>query len=49
MDGKRIHVMLTNPQIKHLTRQSKRTGLTMSDLIRRAVDAQIYRDNKIKP
>jgi len=46
MDGKRIHVMLTNPQIKFLTAQSKKTGLTMSDLIRRAVDADIYRTKK---
>lgn len=47
MDGRRVHVMLTTPQLKHLTSQARKTGLTISDLIRRAVDAMVHRDNKV--
>ena len=43
LNGKRVHVMQTSPQIAHLKKQSKRTGLTTSDLVRRAVDAMIHR------
>lgn len=46
MDGKRVHVMLTSPQLKHLAAAARKTGLTVSDLIRRAVDAMIHRDQK---
>jgi hypothetical protein len=46
MDGKRVHVMLTSPQLKHLASQARKTGLTVSDLIRRAVDAMVFRDKK---
>lgn len=46
LDGQRVHVMLTNPQLKHLHAQSRKTGLTLSDLIRRAVDLAISRDKK---
>jgi hypothetical protein len=46
MNGKRIHVMLTTPQITHLQAQARKTGLTVSDLIRRAVDADINRTKR---
>jgi predicted transcriptional regulator len=46
LNGKRIHVMLTEPQLDELQKHSKKTGLTVSDLIRRAVDGYIYRLKK---
>lgn len=46
IDGKRVHVILTMPQYKFLSVQARKTGLTMSDLIRRAVDTAIHIDSK---
>ena len=46
INGKRVHVILTTPQLRHLEKMSRKTGLTTSDLIRRAVDADIYRATK---
>jgi predicted DNA-binding protein len=34
----RVGLYLTNPQIKRLKDLSKKTGLTLSDLIRRSLD-----------
>lgn len=39
MNGQRVHVMLTIPQVKKVQRLARRTGLSVSELMRRAVDA----------
>lgn len=39
--GKRVGFYLTDPQIKGLKRVSKKTGLSVSELIRRAIDDQL--------
>lgn len=48
IEGERVHVILTKPQLRHIDRRVRETGLTRSDLIRRAVDSQIQRDNKAR-
>lgn len=40
---KRTTVFLTDPQMKALQAEAKRTGLTVAELIRRAVDAYLPR------
>jgi hypothetical protein len=37
--GRRTHVMLTDAQYAYLKRESARTGLSMGELVRRALDA----------
>ena len=46
--GQRVGFYLTDLQIKELKKVSKRTGLTVSELIRRAVDEHLekYRGKK---
>lgn len=39
----RVNVHLTTPQLAALRAASKKTGLTVSELIRRAVDAYLKR------
>lgn len=41
LNGHRAHVILTTPQLKRLKQLSKNTGLTVSEILRRAVDAYI--------
>lgn len=41
LNGHRAHVILTTPQLKRLKQLAKNTGLTMSELLRRAVDSYI--------
>ncbi len=41
MDGVRIHLILTTPQHTRLQKMSERTGLPMSELLRRAVDTYL--------
>jgi predicted DNA-binding protein len=36
---KRMHIHLAEQQIERLERMSKQTGLTVAELIRRAIDA----------
>lgn len=38
LDGVRIHVILTKPQHRTLDNVARRTGLNVSELVRRAVD-----------
>lgn len=46
LNGHRAHVILTSPQLKRLRQLSKATGLTMSELLRRAVDSYINAQDK---
>ena len=46
LNGHRAHVILTSPQLKRLKSMSKATGLTMSELLRRAVDSYINAQDK---
>lgn len=46
MNGHRVHVILTTPQYRTMKRMSKKTGLTMAELIRRAVDS--YASKEVK-
>lgn len=39
--GKRVGFYLTDLQIKELKKVSKKTGLTVSELIRRAIDEHL--------
>lgn len=39
--GKRVGFYLTDSQIKELKKVSKKTGLTVSELIRRAIDEHL--------
>lgn len=39
--GKRVGFYLTNIQIKNLKNVSKKTGLTVSEIIRRAIDEHL--------
>ena len=41
MDGVRIHLILTKPQYKRMMKHSDKTGLPMSELMRRAVDTYL--------
>lgn len=41
MNGKRLHLIVTFPQFKALTKLSKRSGLPMSEILRRAIDSYI--------
>ena len=41
LDGVRIHVILTKPQHRTLDSVARRTGLNVSELVRRAVDHYI--------
>ncbi|MCK4883554.1 MAG: ribbon-helix-helix protein, CopG family [Candidatus Diapherotrites archaeon] len=41
MSMKRINCHLTNAEIKALKERSKKSGLTVSELIRRAVDSYL--------
>jgi predicted DNA-binding protein len=41
MDGVRIHLLVTKPQHKMLTKLSESTGLPMSELLRRAIDSYV--------
>jgi hypothetical protein len=38
LDGVRVHVILTKPQHRLLDSTAQRTGLNVSELVRRAVD-----------
>jgi len=40
----RLHVVLTDPQMRALKAEAKRTGLTLAELIRRAVDAHLAKE-----
>lgn len=46
LNGHRAHVILTTPQLSRLKRLAKSTGLTMSELLRRAVDSYISQQEK---
>lgn len=46
LNGHRAHVILTTPQLKRLKQMSKATGLTVSELLRRAVDSYITQQEK---
>jgi hypothetical protein len=46
MNGHRMHVILTGPQHKAMTRLSNKSGLTTSELMRRAVDAYLTQAKK---
>lgn len=41
MDGVRIHLILTKPQYARMQKLSRKTGLPMSELMRRAVDTYL--------
>lgn len=41
MDGVRIHLILTKPQYTRMQKLSEKTGLPMSELMRRAVDTYL--------
>lgn len=41
IDGERLHVILTRQQIKKLRAYSRKTGLPLSELVRRAVDVYL--------
>ena len=41
LEAKRVHVMLAQPQVRKLKLLSRRTGMNVSEHIRRAVDAYI--------
>lgn len=41
IDGERIHVILTRQQIKKLRAYSRKTGLPLSELMRRAADVYL--------
>jgi len=43
--GKRVGFYLTDLQIRDLKKVSKKTGLTVSELIRRAVDEHLEKYN----
>jgi predicted DNA-binding protein len=44
--GQRVGFYLTDLQIKNLKKLSKKTGLTVSEIIRRAVDEHVERFEK---
>lgn len=41
MNGVRIHLILTKPQHRRMTALSNKTGLPISELMRRAVDTYL--------
>lgn len=41
----RVNIHLTSQQLKQLRQESKRTGLTVAELVRRAID-QALKDKK---
>lgn len=41
MNGERLHLIVTKPQHKALHKMSKATGLSVSELIRRAIDTYV--------
>ncbi len=41
MNGVRVHLIVTSPQHKALTKMSETTGLPMSELLRRAIDTYL--------
>lgn len=45
MNGVRKHLLVTKPQDKALDALSKKTGLSHSELIRRAIDAYVTNKN----
>ena len=45
--GKRVGFYLTDLQIKNLKKVSKKTGLTVSEIIRRAVDEHLEQYKEI--
>lgn len=47
MDGVRIHLILTTPQYNQMQKLSDKTGLPMSELMRRAVDTYLNIKKKI--
>ncbi len=44
--GQRVGFYLTDLQIKNLKKASKKTGLTVSEIIRRAVDEELKKYEK---
>ncbi len=44
--GRRVDLYLTIPQIRELKILSKRKGLTLSDLLRRAVDLYLKEEQR---
>lgn len=46
INGHRHHVILTEPQHKALNALSKRTGLLVSELHRRAIDLLLHQSKK---
>lgn len=42
MNGVRLHLIVTTPQHIQLTKMSEKTGLPMSEILRRAIDAYIH-------
>lgn len=41
MNGVRIHLILTKPQYRRMSKLSEKTGLPISELMRRAVDTYL--------
>jgi hypothetical protein len=41
MNGVRLHLIVTKPQNAKLTRLSEKTGLPVSELLRRAIDSYL--------
>lgn len=41
LDGVRLHIILTKPQHRKLEQVSRASGLNVSELVRRAVDAYL--------
>lgn len=46
LNGHRTHVILTAPQLNRLKKLAKNTGLTLSEILRRAVDSYIGQQEK---
>lgn len=46
MDGVRLHLIVTKPQKKALDALTERTGLPMSEVLRRAIDRYLHEQKK---
>jgi len=48
MNGVRVHLIVTKPQHTRLDALAQKTGLPMSELLRRAIDTYLGQDGQAK-
>jgi hypothetical protein len=48
LNGVRVHLQFTKPQYANIQKLSKQSGLSISELMRRAIDVYLHQQEKNK-